>query len=481
MTKVWFGFVALLVACGSSEDAAPEHASAGAGSSAGSSGNGGSAGKGGNKGGATSAGASGADDGGSPASGAGQGGGLATAADCEPLEQLPADAIIVDPGQADDLPGIVQGAAEGATIALSAGTYTMTGADEASRRIQITKPGITLRSVSGNADEVVIDAQYATNEIVTVNASDVTVAGLTLLHAVDHAVHVTGGAGQNTENTRLHGLVIRDCGEQFVKVNTSGLDPNTYADAGILECSLLEMTSEGRPNVEPNPGGCYTGGIDGHQAQGWTVRLNTFRGIYCENGSLAEHAVHFWTASRDTLVERNTIIDCARGIGFGLGDGGGAEPDRLYADDPAPGIGYVGHYDGIIRNNVISISEALMFFDTGIELEQAHGARVLHNTILHPVSAFASVAPRFANSLVTLENNILVSLRERDGALTMAMNNLTDATSDLFVDAAGHDLHLLAGAGAAIDQAAPLDDAGLDIDGEAHDQGAPDLGADEHQ
>lgn len=403
-----------------------------------------------------------------------------TSADCVVLPAVPHDSILVMPAQANELPSIVKNAAAGSTIALADGTYKMTGSDEAARRIQITKSGITLRSVSGKAAAVVLDGEYQTNELITINASDVTVANLTLLHAVDHAVHVMGGPTANITGARLTNLRIVDAGEQFVKVNPSGGNPNTYADQGILECSLLEMTADGRPHVEPNPGGCYTGGIDAHSARDWIVRMNTFRGIYCEGTGLAEHAVHFWSASRGTLVERNTIADCARGIGFGLGDGSGAGGTREYADNPAPNItGYVGHYDGVIRNNWISISDGLEFFDTGIELEQAHGARVLHNTLLHPTTAFASIAPRFANTSVTLRNNLLVSLRERDAATVDSDHNALQVLPSLFADAAAHDLHLVPEATVALDQGETVADAGLDIDGNPHDQGAPDLGAHE--
>jgi hypothetical protein len=400
--------------------------------------------------------------------------------DCAPLANLPADAILVTPEQADELPGIVRDAAAGATIALADGTYRMSAGDEAARRIQITKPGITLRSVSANAEAVILDGEYQTEEMVTINATDVTIAAVTLMHAVNHPIHVMGGPTENVSNVRLTGLRIIDAGEQFVKVNSSGATPNTYADDGILECSLLELTAQGRPQVEPTPGGCYTGGIDAHSAQGWVVRLNTFRGIYCEGSGLAEHAVHFWSASRDTLVERNIIIDCARGIGFGLGDGSGAGADREYDDEPSPGVaGYVGHHGGVIRNNWLSISEGLEYFDTGIELEQAHGARVLHNTLLHPSTAFASIAPRFANTSVSLLNNLMVSLRERDGATVESSHNSAAASADLFVDATAHDLRLSPSATAAIDQGEAADDAGLDIDGNPRDQGPPDLGAHE--
>lgn len=399
---------------------------------------------------------------------------------CVPLTALSDDAIIVTPDQSDELPRIVREAQVGATIALADGTYRMTSSDEAARRIQITRAGITLRSASGQPESVIIDGEYRSEEMITINASDVTVAGLTLMHAVNHPIHVMGGPTENIRNVRLTGLRIIDAGEQFVKVNGSGKTPNTYADDGILECSLLELTAQGRPQVEPNPGGCYTGGIDAHSAQGWVVRLNTFRGIYCEGSGLAEHAVHFWSASRDTLVERNTIIDCARGIGFGLGDGSGAGADREYEDDPSPDAnGYVGHHGGVIRNNWISISEGNEYFDTGIELEQAHGVRVLHNTLLHPTTAFASIAPRFANTSVELANNLMVSLRERDGATVGSSHDSMAASAELFVNASTHDLHLAPSAAVAIDQGEAEDDAGLDIDGNSHDRGPPDLGAHE--
>jgi len=292
-------------------------------------------------------------------------------------------------------------------------------------------------------------------------------------------VHVMGAPTADITGTMLHDLHIIDGGEQFVKVNTSGATPNTYADGGTLECSLLELTDAGRPHVVPDPGGCYTGGLDAHQARGWHVRWNEFRGIYCTNGGLAEHAIHAWTSSRDTLVEQNTIIDCARGIGFGLGDGGGNAPDRAYADDPYPGLGYVGHYDGIIRNNVIAISPGFAYFDTGIELEQAHGTKVLHNTVIHPTTAFASISHRFANTMVELDDNLVRNIRARDGSQASGQANLENADDGLFVDVAGHDLHLRPTAVVAIDKGVASADEGDDIDGMPRSDGKPDIGADE--
>ena len=157
-----------------------------------------------------------------------------------------------------------------------------------------------------------------------------------------------------------------DGGEQFIKINASAEDG--FVDDGAVECSYFEMTDAGRPNVERSPGGCYTGGIDAHAARGWLVRDNRFTGIYCAGEGLAEHAVHFWRSSRDTVVENNVIVNCARGIGFGLDD---TTERRAYPDDPYSGIRPIAHFDGIIRNNVIFAD--IDYYDTGIEL--ARGAR----------------------------------------------------------------------------------------------------------
>ncbi len=416
----------------------------------------------------------GAGMGGSGAGGAGSAGASGAGAGCDPLA-VPAGATTLTPADADRLPALVRAAAPGSTFLLADGVYKMTGADEASRRIQIAAPGVTLRGASGGAASVTIDGEYRTNELVTIHASDVTLAHLTLTHAVDHLVHVTPMASDVT-GVRLFDLNLFDGGEQFVKVNPDGAR-TAFVDRGTLECSRFQLTDAGRPHVERDPGGCYTGGIDAHAARGWVVRKNVFSDLYCAGEGLAEHAVHFWSGSKGTLVERNVILGCARGIGFGLGESGAG---RVYADDPAPGAGYVGHYDGLIRNNVVYADHA--WFDTGIGLEQAREVRVLHNTVTAGPAAsgfYSGIDARFSGSVVFLANDLARRITIRDGAAVERHGDLETDALDLFVDPAAGDLHLRASAAAAIDRGSAQADAGLDLDGEAHDRGAPDLGADE--
>ena len=232
-------------------------------------------------------------------------------ASCARLPAPSGTIVSVDPSMADALPAMVRDAAPNTTFVLADGTYRMAG-DEASRRLQIRAAGVTLRSASGNAAAVIIDGEYNTNEMITVHADDVTIAEITVMHAVDHCVHVTPPTGTTSITGFLaYGVHIQDCGEQFIKINPNG-DRSAFTDEGEIACSHFELTDAGRPHIERAVGGCYTGGIDAHGSRGWLVRDNTFVDIYCETEGLAEHAIHFWTGSRDTVIERNLILNCAR-------------------------------------------------------------------------------------------------------------------------------------------------------------------------
>ncbi len=395
-------------------------------------------------------------------------GGTPPATDCAPLPAPTGNIIEVYPTDADTLRQTVLDAPSGTTILLHDGDYYMDGGDN-SHRLSFYTDNVTLRSYSGNRDAVTIWADYVTTESISISADNVTIADLTLREAYNHPIHVTGGASDNTTGTLIYNVHIIDPGQQAIKINASG--NGTYADDGRVECSLIELTDNGRPEIRDN---CYTGGVDGHQAWGWVIRLNHIEGFWCTTG-LSEHGIHFWTGSRDTLSERNTIVNCARGIGYGLGESGA---QRTYAPDPYPGVGYIGHFDGIIRNNFI-FADIGSTFDSGITLDQAHGTQVVHNTVVSTSAPFSSIEWRFDNADVTLINNLVShNLNDRGGTASLS-GNIEDAPLTEFVDGAHGDLHLAAGA-SAIDAGASVP-AGLcddDIDGDAR-TGTPDVGADE--
>ncbi len=340
--------------------------------------------------------------------------------------------IEVLPAQVGELPGIVAGAATGTTILFHDGTYDLDGAF-----LHITTAGLTLRSASGNRAGVVLDGAYASGELISIQASNTVVADLTLKRAYYHPIHVSG-PDVPISGVLIHNVHIIDPGEQAVKVNPVG---EGTVDRSTLQCSHIELTDAGRPHIRNN---CYTGGLDAHAATGWRVWRNRIEGFWCDEG-LSEHGIHLWRASADTVVEENVVVDCARGIGFGLGPGND------------------GHTGGIIRNNFVAATDADLFaseygFDAGIAVWGAEGAAVFHNTVASTQPPFSSIEWRFIATSVTLANNLTTGvIRDRGGSATLT-TNLEGVSIGLFEDVATGDLHLVDPESGPVDAATPLPD-----------------------
>ncbi len=395
-------------------------------------------------------------------------GGTVPSVECPALAEATGTIINVAPTQAGELHTIVDDAPANSTIVLAPGTYPLL------RWLRFAKQGMTLRSSTNRASDVILDAGYSTDvlEAVVVTASDVTIAHVTIQRAEDHPIHVYPEDGTtNVTNLHVYGVTLIDGGEQFLKVNPNGAR-TAFVDGGTVECSTFRMTDTGRPHVERDPGGCYTGGIDVHASRGWVVRNNHFEGIYCAGEGLAEHAIHFWRGAQGTRVENNVIINCARGVGFGMGSG---------TDVSArPGTQQLGHIDGIIRNNVIWAT--IPYYDTGIELQQTSKPTVIHNTVVHAASAtgaFSSIDYRFAGTDVVIRNNLTTRITVRDGATGTVDHNLENTPLTFFADVTNADFHLSDTAESALNQGVVVAESGIDMDGATNSNGEPDLGADE--
>ncbi|MBC7236461.1 MAG: right-handed parallel beta-helix repeat-containing protein, partial [Chloroflexi bacterium] len=393
---------------------------------------------------------------------------------CQALPPPTGPTTEVWPAQAEELGAIVRDARPGDTVLLHDGIYYLNGA-----YLWFATPGVTLRGYSGDPRAVILDGGYETTEVITVQASNVTITDLTILHAYTHGIHVFPPTKQDIRGTRIHRVAVIDAAEQAIKINANG---GHYADEGEISCCHIALTDAGREHVRND---CYTGGIDAHQARGWKVRDCTIQGFWCASG-LSEHGIHFWAGSRDTIVERNVLLDNVRGIGFGLVESGAG---RTYGDDPCPTAeGYVDHYDGIVRNNAIYQGEVALYaseygYDCGICLAQACGVQVVHNTVIARRPPFNSIEWRFPNTRASIINNLVShDLMRRDGATATLAGNLGGASPSLFVDPAQGDLHLISATSAPVDAGVPLS-AGVcndDIDGIARPQGAGwDVGADE--
>jgi hypothetical protein len=384
---------------------------------------------------------------------------------CEPLPAPGGGDPSRVASSASELKAAVEGeAAEGETIFIADGTYLV-------EPMAVTVPGLTIRSESGRREAVTLDLDYTPNAldngtIFNVWASGITIAHLTLTHAYNHAVHVTGTDAGDTTDTVLYDLHVVDNREQQVKLNADSSGQRAPR-RGRLACSLLELTASGRANVADYGGwsSCYTGGVDGHVAFEWVIENNVFRGIYCDGREIdvAEHAVHFWSTSGENVIQNNVIIDCSRGIGLGMGD----------AIQP----------NSVVRNNLLFASPAFTGFDTGIELEGVSRVTVIHNTMAGPMSI--GVHQRRGSDTGQVANNILSGTSQAvmgDSGCDVSSNHtLTDTAIFASLDPDSPDFLRLAP-----QASAPVVDAGLDlraicpedIDGDLRDA-EPDLGADE--
>ena len=377
---------------------------------------------------------------------------------CAPLP--PPDGTTIKVATVEQLQHAVTNAIPGTTILVADGTYNLNGVS-----LVFNVPDVTLRSASGDRAAVVLDGAYKSRAIAQIYASRVTLADMTMRRADKHVIHVMSTARSDTVNTRIYNVHVIDPGEQAIKINTTA--PGHYPDYGEIACSRIELTNTGRPRIRNN---CYTGGIDAHKARGWLVRDNVIEGFWCPEG-LSEHAIHFWDGSRDTVVERNVLRNNARGIGFGMMDKGST---RTYPDDPCPAArGYVDHFGGIMRNNVIFTSSGDLFVtqggaDCGICLWQSCQTRVLHNTVYStdPLHTFSSIEWRFANTRADIINNLTnVGMQERDRASANVSGNVTNAEAGWFVNAMAGDLHLVETATSVIDRVTAPPDVTDDIDG----------------
>ncbi len=346
------------------------------------------------------------------------------------------------------------------TILIADGTYDLTG-----RAFYITADNVTVRSASGNRGAVVLDNHYdmggTTSGIFRIVSSGVTISDMTLKRPYYHAIHISPAGNKNTGNILLKNLHIIDPGEQAIKINANSRDNATYSVRNsVIRDSLIELTNSGRRNLTNTSYPCYTGGIDGHWASNWTVQDNTVKGFWCSDG-LSEHGIHFWNNSSDILVQRNAIIDCDRGIGFGLGSDGNVR--------------------GIIRNNMIYHGPDHGFSDVGIGIESTSNAKIYNNTIFH-VHNYSAIEYRFSSTTNVLIKNNLTNrpIARRDGASGTVANNITNAGAAWFVDAGAGDLHLKGTISSVIDKAQNISGLIDDLDQDKRPQGQGyDIGADE--
>lgn len=334
------------------------------------------------------------------------------------------------------------------TILLSDGTYDL------DNMIWVGASGITIRSTSGNRDSVILRGDGMTGSVThifNVAGSNFTVRDLTMRNVANHALQLQ----VDVDSLNIINVHVLDTGEQMIKAAYNANNMSQSSDNGLVLNSLFEYSAGIGPQY-------YIGGIDVHNGKNWVVRGNTFRNIKSPAEDIAEHAVHFWSESEGTLVEKNLITNCDRGIGFGLGDR--------------------GHINGIIRNNMIYHNSTEGFADVGISLESAAGSKVYNNTIYMANSYPNAIEYRFSTTTnISIINNLTnKAITQRDGASGTESNNIETAQASWFNCSCGN-LHLKSSISSVVDQGQSILGLTDDYDGQLRPRGSGiDIGADEY-
>jgi hypothetical protein len=338
-------------------------------------------------------------------------------------------------------------------ISLADGTYTL------SDTLYVNAPNVSIVGASGNRDAVIVQgtgmsSSASVGTIIRVAASGFQLRYVTLQKSKYHLVQIVGE--NNADSPSLRDCVLRDAYEQMVKVSIDPANTGVTSDNGLVENCLFEYTAGIGPQY-------YIGGIDAHGSKNWVVRGNTFRNIASPSGSVAEFAVHFWDKSANNTVERNVIVNCDRGIGFGL-----------------QGFGNSG---GVIRNNMIyHAANNHPFADSAIALADSPNSAVYNNTVFNDNSYPWAIEYRFtATTGVEVSNNLVnKQILSRDGATATASNNVSNAVASWFVNPSSGNLHLASAVSSVVDNGKTISGLTNDIDGDARPAGAAvDVGADE--
>jgi hypothetical protein len=333
------------------------------------------------------------------------------------------------------------------TILIADGTYQIASP---SWYPYITANNIVFKSLSGNRDAVILTgtgmaATSGTEIGIYAVGDNITIADLTIKDVGNHGIAVTG------DNLYVYNVKIQDTYEQMIKGNSTAGGINN----GTVKCSLFEYTNGIGPQW-------YIGGLDIHTGINWNVSDNVFYDIASPSVAVAEHAVHFWDSSEDNVVERNKIVNCDRGIGFGLG----SSPNTR----------------GVIKNNMITNDGSNLFADVGIGLESSPNTEVYNNSIF--IQYPNAIEYRFATTTnIIITNNLTNQLiRSRNGGTATLTTNNTGAMGSWFVDATSGNLRLANNIPSVVDMGTSLvNDVTVDLDQVTRPQmGSYDIGATEY-
>ena len=369
-------------------------------------------------------------------------------------------------GTANELKNALVNAQDGDVIGIKSGKYNVS-------KLNLNfnnKHHVVLRSVSGNPDDVILTGNgfhKLGNSVellqIIKNSSYITIYGITFRDASVHGIKVAGE--DNVGYITIDNCKFFNINERMIKGSKGG---SPRVSGMIITNCHFENNLDCIPTEDDNPGwgGAYIGGIDMMVLDNAVLSDNTFVNIRGANGG-GRGAIFIWVGSTNIIVERNTIINCDRGICFGnpMAPDGQLGPNYYY---------YVN--GGIIRNNMIVSSQK-----QPIELAWVNDVKVYNNTIYRNDGGVGiqDTGAEFSINIV-VENNLLRSatLENLQNAAIGKHNLVSNSIpGSYFVNPEAGNLRLTSEAVKAISRGVILDRVEDDIDKRVRSKVTFDIGA----
>ena len=292
---------------------------------------------------------------------------------------------------------------ERAVILVQPGVYNVKR-----KRLVIPRDNISILGATGDPEDVVFDGggmRSGVGFIFDVSHDNISISGMTLRNVRNHLIQVRAERGAS--DFTLTNCIMQDAYEQLFKVSASHKDGAPYSDRGKISGCLFEYTAGIAPQY-------YVGGVNAHRTRDWEVSNNVFKNIASPENRIAQHAIHFWRKSENSVVRNNIIINADRAIGFGLGN-------HEYE-----------HLGGLITQNTIihEGKEEHIQADAAIILESTKNAVVSDNLIYMSSDYPNAIEYRFKSSTGNIIMNNVANRRivSRDGGEAELENNQEKAS-----------------------------------------------------
>lgn len=371
------------------------------------------------------------------------------------IPPLPRPEHSVTVSTVEELQNAVSGASPGTTILLSDGDYHLTST------LRIMTDSLTLRGASDDPFKAVLRGRGfghgdKSEELVKIEAVAVGLAYLTIRDVRGNGLKIQTGGN--------HDILVHNC--HFIDICERSIKGPAVATSrnGIVRYCFFEQQT---PITDDIPdltlGGDYIAGMDMMDIDGWHIHDNFFKNIRGMNGG-GRAGIFLWRRCSNIIIERNTFLNCDRGIA--LGNYSGSESGNHVTNS-------------VCRNNFVASDK----YDAGIEIAGVDNVGIYNNTIWKS-DRTGSRGIRFIayHTNVDFRNNLINGrlIFDRGDEGVSAFCNVAGDLSGYFVDAPAADLHLTSEAVLAIGQGQALKEVTDDWDGNAR-QGDIDIGASQYK